>query len=70
MRLARIVKWDRFNWCLEDDTEINPEVGTIVQVMAYPNEGSDWGHAIYFPGSQAPCIIRHVLVKLYFEWLE
>ena len=69
MKLARIVSRDS-PWWLEDDTEINPEVGTIVQVMAYPNEGSDWEHAIYFPGSQAPCIISHVLFKLYLEWLE
>ena len=69
MRLARIVFRDS-SWWLEDDTETNPEVGTIVQVMAYPNEGSDWEHAIYFPGSHAPCIISHVLFKLYFEWLE
>ena len=69
MRLARIVFRDS-PWWLEDDTETNPEVGTIVQVMAYTNENGDWGYAIYFPGSQAPCIISHSLFKLYFEWLE
>ena len=36
MRLARIVFRDS-PWWLEDDTETNPEVGTIVQVMAYTN---------------------------------
>ena len=69
MRLARIVFRDS-PWWLEDDTETNPEVGTIVQVMAYTNENGDWGYAIYFPGSQAPSIISHVLFKLYLEWLE
>ena len=69
MRLARIVFRDS-PWWLEDDTEINPEVGTIVQVTAYPNESSDWGHAIYFPGSQAPYIISPLIFELYFEWLE
>ena len=69
MRLARIVFRDS-PWWLEDDTETNPEVGTIVQVMAYTNENGDWGYAIYFPGSQAPCTISHVLFKLYLERLE
>ncbi len=69
MRLARIVFRD-YPWWLEDDTEINPEVGTIVQVTAYPNEGSDWEHAIYFPGSQSACIISQLAFELYFEWLE
>ena len=78
MRLGRIVFRDSPRW-LEADTEINPEVGTIVQVTAYPNEGSDWGHAIYFPGwehaiyfpgSQAPYIISPLIFELYFEWLE
>ena len=69
MRLARIVFRDS-PWWLEDDTETNPEVGTIVQVMAYTNENGDWGYAIYFPGSQAPCIISPSIFNLYFEWLE
>ena len=69
MELARIVFRD-YPWGLEDYTEINPEVGTIVQVTAYPNEGSDWEYAIYFPGSQAPCIICPLTFELYFEWLE
>ena len=55
MRLARIVFRDS-PWWLEDDTETNPEVGTIVQVMAYPNEGSDWEHAIYFPVANPPVL--------------
>ena len=69
MRLARIVFRDS-SWWLEDDTETNPEVGTIVQVSDCSNEDYDWEYAVYFPGSQAPCIMSHVLFKRYFEWLE
>ena len=69
MRLARIVSRDS-PWYLSDDTEINPEVGTIVQVMAYTNENGDWEYAIYFPGSQYACIISPLIFGLYFEWLE
>lgn len=69
MELARVIYRD-IPWYLSDGPLINPEVGTIVQVTAYTNENGDWGYAVYFPGSQAPCIISHLLFKLYFEWLE
>ena len=69
MKLARIVFRDS-PWCLEDDTEINPEVGTVVQVSDCSNEDYDWEYAVYFPGSQSACIISPSIFNLYFEWLE
>lgn len=69
MELARVIYRD-IPWILDNGDTVNPEVGTIVQVTAYPNEGSDWEYAIYFPGSQAPCIICPLTFGLYFEWLE
>lgn len=69
MKLVRIIYRDDTPWLLEDDTKINPEVGTIVQVEDYPEGAPVWKYAIYFPGSQSACIISPLIFELYFEWL-
>jgi len=66
MRLARIVKWDSFNWWLDDGTEVNPPIGTVVQV----EEGiAGIGVRVYFPGYDV-CSINSAVFNEYFEWLE
>ena len=67
MRLARIVKWDSFNWWLDDGTEVNPPIGTVVQV----EEGvSEVGVRVYFPGYNVCSTVNSAVFNEYFEWLE
>ena len=67
MRLARIVKWDSFNWWLDDGTEVNPPIGTVVQV-----DGgiSEVGVRVYFPGYGVCSTVNSAVFTEYFEWLE
>ena len=67
MKLARIVKWDWFNWWLDDGTEVNLPIGTVVQV----EEGiSEVCVHVYFPGYSACSTINSAVFNEYFEWLE
>lgn len=67
MKLARIVKWDSFNWWLDDGTEVNLPIGTVVQV----EEGiSEVCVHVYFPGYSACSTINSAVFNEYFEWLE
>jgi len=67
MRLARIVKWDSFNWWLDDGTEVNPPIDTVVQV-----DGgiSEVGVRVYFPGYNVCSTVNSAVFTEYFEWLE
>ena len=67
MKLARVVKWDCFNWWLDDGTEVNPPIGTVVQV-----EGgiAGIGMRVYFPGYDVCSSINSAVFNEYFEWLE
>lgn len=67
MKLARIVKWDWFNWWLDDGTEVNPPIGTVVQV----EEGvSEVCVHVYFPGYNVCSTVNSAVLNEYFEWLE
>lgn len=64
MELAKIIRRAAYPWRLEDDTDINPEVGTIVQ---FERVGC-WA-ATYFPGYPARCTIYIGGFNLYFREL-
>ena len=65
MKLARIVKWDSFNWWLDDGTEVNPPIDTVVQ---YEYDG-EWVE-VYFPGCVVGSSMSMRAFNLYFEPLE
>ena len=69
MELARIVFRDS-PWCLEDDTEINPEVGTIVQVERKTYDFSGIvTYVVHFPGCVGVTELPVRTFNKYFEFL-
>lgn len=67
MKLARIVKCDCFNWWLDDGTEVNPAIGTVVQVEVCIVEVAV---RVYFPGYNVCSTINQAVFAEYFEVLE
>jgi len=69
MELARIVFRD-YPWGLEDYTEINPEVGTIVQVERKTYDFSGIvTYVVHFPGRVGVKELGVRTFNAYFEFL-
>ena len=70
MKLARIIHRDDIPWYLSDDTEINPEVGTIVQVerKTYKLSGTV-AYVVHFPGCVGVTELGVDMFNKYFEFL-
>ena len=68
MKLARVIYRDDIPGYLSDDTEINPEVGTIVQVER-KTYGTVSSYVIYFPGIAVGKPVLDGVFSRYFEFL-
>ena len=67
MKLARVIHRD-IPWCLSDDSRINPEVGTIVQVerKTYKFSGTV-AYVVHFPG----CVgVKEMKVRTFNRYFE
>ena len=69
MKLARVIYRD-IPWCLSDDSMINPEVGTIVQVecKTYKFSGTV-AYVVHFPGCVGVKELEVSAFNRYFEFL-
>ena len=69
MKLARIIYRD-IPWCLSDDTEINPDIGTVVQVerKTYKFSGTV-AYVVHFPGRVGVKELEVRTFNRYFEFL-
>lgn len=72
MELAKIIYRDDFPWRLPDDSCINPEVSTIVQVerKTYGFSGAVACCVVYFPGCVGGKELMVGMFNRYFEILE
>ena len=70
MKLARIIYRDSIPWFLSDGTNINPEVGTIVQVerKTYKFSGTV-AYVVHFPGCVGVKELEVSAFNRYFEFL-
>ena len=70
MKLARVIHRDGVPWCLSDGTNINPEVGTIVQVerKTYKFSGTV-AYVVHFPGCVGVTGMGIRVFSLFFEFL-
>lgn len=70
MKLARVIHRDGVPWCLSDDSQINPEVGTIVQVerKTYKFSGTV-AYVVHFPGCVGVKELEVSAFNRYFEFL-
>lgn len=70
MKLARIIYRDDTPWWLSDDSMINPEVGTIVQVerKTYKFSGTV-AYVVHFPGRVGVKELEVRTFNRYFEFL-
>lgn len=70
MELARIIHRDDIPWYLSDATEINPEVGTIVQVERKTYDFSvTVAYVVHFPGCVGVKEMKVRTFNSYFEFL-
>ena len=70
MKLARIIYRDDIPWYLSDDTEINPDIGTVVQVerKTYKFSGTV-AYVVHFPGCVGVKELEVSAFNRYFEFL-
>ena len=69
MKLARVIHRD-IPWCLSDDSRINPEVGTIVQVERKTYDFSGIvTYVVHFPGRVGVKELGVRTFNAYFELL-
>lgn len=70
MKLARAIYQDGISWYLSDDSLINPEVGTIVQVerKTYKFSGTV-AYVVHFPGCVGVTELPVRTFNKYFELL-
>ena len=69
MKLARVIHRD-IPWCLSDDSRINPEVGTIVQVERKTYDFSGIvTYVAHFPGRVGVKELGVRTFNAYFEFL-
>ena len=70
MKLARVIYRDDTPWWLSDDTEINPDIGTVVQVerKTYKFSGTV-AYVVHFPGRVGVKELEVRTFNRYFEFL-
>ena len=70
MKLARVIHRDGTPWYLSDDTEINPDIGTVVQVerKTYKFSGTV-AYVVHFPGRVGVKELEVRTFNRYFEFL-
>ena len=70
MKLARIIYRDDIPWYLSGDTEINPDIGTVVQVerKTYKFSGTV-AYVVHFPGRVGVKELEVRTFNRYFEFL-
>ena len=70
MKLARVIHRDGTPWYLSDDTEINPDIGTVVQVerKTYKFSGTV-AYVVHFPGCVGVKELEVSAFNRYFEFL-
>ena len=70
MKLARVIHRDGTPWYLSDDTEINPDIGTVVQVerKTYKFSGTV-AYVVHFPGCVGVKELEVRTFNRYFEFL-
>ena len=65
MELARVIR--DIPWWLEDGTELNPPVGTIVQYEELPRgKCDDYWRRVYFSGYSSNMTISTIAFNRYF----
>lgn len=70
MKLARVIYRDDIPGYLSDDTEINPDIGTVVQVerKTYKFSGTV-AYVVHFPGCVGVKELEVSAFNRYFEFL-
>ena len=70
MKLARVIYRDDIPGYLSDDTEINPDIGTVVQVerKTYKFSGTV-AYVVHFPGCVGVKELEVRTFNRYFEFL-
>ena len=70
MKLARVIYRDDIPGYLSDDTEINPDIGTVVQVerKTYKFSGTV-AYVVHFPGRVGVKELEVRTFNRYFEFL-
>ncbi len=70
MELARVIHRDDIPWYLSDDTEINTDIGTVVQVerKTYKFSGTV-AYVVHFPGCVGVKELKVRTFNRYFEFL-
>lgn len=68
MKLARVIRRDGAPWYLSDDSLINPEVGTLVQVERKTYDFSGVvAYVVHFPG----CVgVKELPVRTFNKYFE